>query len=77
MAFRTFKDREGRTWEVRPRSKSEWEFTPAGDNTEPTRSVAPPGYERDPFEMSREELQRLLDAAQAAPARHKPSPFKD
>ena len=77
MAHRKFVDRDGRSWEVRPRSRAEWEFVPAGENPGPARTAAAPGYETDPFELSREELQRLLDTARAAPPRKKPSPFGD
>lgn len=77
MGYRTFVDRERRAWEVRPRSKSEWEFLPSGDNPGPARAAPAPGYEADPFELSTEELQQLLDAAPAARPRSRPSPFKD
>ena len=47
------------------------------DNPGPARVAVPPGYEADPFELSVEELQGLLDAA--APRRKPPgkSPFLD
>lgn len=77
MAFRRFSDRDGRTWEVRPVSRSEWELSPAGENTERARTVASPGYEKDPFELSKEELQRLLDGSSAAPKRQVKNPFGD
>jgi hypothetical protein len=77
VGYRTFIDRDGRAWEVRPQSKSEWEFQPTGDNAGPARTGAAPGYEADPFEMSTEELQRLLDAARPPRARPKASPFQD
>jgi hypothetical protein len=77
MAHRVFTDREGRSWDVRVRSTSEWEFSPAGDNPRPAVSVRAPGYERDPYEMSVEELQRLLDSVPAAARRERKSPFKD
>jgi hypothetical protein len=77
MAFRKFTDQAGLEWEVRPVSKSEWEFSPTGNNTERPRTVAAPGYEKDPFELSREELQRLLGASAAQPVRQKKSPFGD
>lgn len=78
MAYRNFVDLQGRKWEIRVRSKSEWELIPTGDNRERERTVHPPGYERDPFEMSIEELQRLLDEPDQL-GRSKPgkSPFKD
>jgi hypothetical protein len=77
VGFRRFTDREGRVWEVRPRSRSEWEFDPVPGNPERARSVRAPGYEKDPFELSIEELQRLLDSAGPPPERRKPSPFRD
>jgi hypothetical protein len=77
MANRTFADRSGERWEIRTRSRSEWEFEPIEGNPGPARLGSPPGYETDPFELSVEELQRLLDAA--APRRKPPgkSPFLD
>ena len=78
MADRSFLDQQGRRWEIRVRSKSEWELIPAGDNRERRRFVHPPGYERDPFEMSVEELQRLLDEPdQTGRSKSPKSPFKD
>jgi hypothetical protein len=78
MADRSFLDQQGRRWEIRVRSKSEWELVPAGDNRERPRWVRPPGYEPDPFEMSVEELQRLLGQPDAM-GRSKPgkNPFMD
>jgi hypothetical protein len=78
MGYRNFTDNEGRKWEIRERAKSEWELHPVGDNRERMRTVRPPGYERDPFEMSIEELQRLLDQPDML-GRTKPpkSPFAD
>jgi hypothetical protein len=77
MAFRRFVDRDKLEWEIRDTSRLEWEFSPVGENRERPRRVPPPGYEKDPYELSQEELQRLLDAAAAAPARNRPSPFQD
>jgi len=77
MGHRRFTDREGRHWEVRPRTRAEWELEPVGDNPERPRSVASPGYEKDPYELSQEELQRLFDESSAPPARKGKSPFKD
>lgn len=76
MGYRKFVDRNGYTWQVVPRSRSEWEFDPV-DNPGPPRAAAAPGYEKDPFELSKEELQRLLDSSQAPPSRPKKSPFVD
>jgi hypothetical protein len=41
------------------------------------RDVDSPGYEKDPFEMSIEELQRLLDGSKAPSTRNVKSPFKE
>lgn len=77
MAFRTFTDRQGRVWEVRDRSAAEWEFAPGPGNPGPSRWVSPPSYEKDPYELSVEELERLLDRALPARTRQRKSPFKD
>lgn len=77
MAFRKFVDREGHEWEVRPRSRSEWDLEPAGMNPGKARSVASPGYEKDPYELSKEELQALLDQARAPKIRQVRNPFGD
>jgi hypothetical protein len=75
--FRTFTDREGHKWEVRPSSREEWELEPVAPNPNRARTVAAPGYETDPYELSQEELQRLLERSAPLPDRKKPSPFKD
>ena len=77
MGFRRFVDRQGHAWEIRVRGRSEWEFSPVANNPGPARTAAAPGYEADPFELSVEELQRLLDAAPSPRTRAKPSPFTD
>lgn len=77
MAHRKFVDRDGQGWEVRPRTSSEWELSPVGDNPARSRDVAAPGYEKDPYELSLEELQVLLDGAKPASTRQVKSPFKD
>jgi len=77
MGFRTFVDRDGHAWEVRDRSRTAWEFEPIRGNPDPRRTVRPPGYERDPFELSERELQRLLDGATGPRGRQAPSPFQD
>lgn len=80
MTYRHFKDRDGMSWEIRDRLSSEWDFVPAHPDHETIR-VPAPGYQKDPFEVSIEELQRLLDAHHrpgGGPTRpSKPSPFKD
>lgn len=77
MGFRSFTDRNGHAWEIRTRSASEWEFSPGRGNPHAAVFVAAPGYEKDPFELSVEELQRLLDAAPRPQKREKKSPFQD
>jgi len=77
MGFRRFKDRDGRQWEVRVRSREEWELEPVSENPEPARIARAPGYETDPFELSQEELQGLLESSTPAPQRSTKSPFKD
>ena len=77
MGFRRFVDRDKHTWEIRDVSRSRWEFSPAGDNPLPVRSVDPPGYEQDPYELSQEELQRLFDASVAPAKRPIKNPFGD
>ena len=77
MGDRRFSDREGRRWEIRVRGKREWMFEPVEDNPGPVRTVTPPGYEADPFELSVEELQKLLDDAPAPRPRSTKNPFLD
>jgi len=77
MGDRRFADSHGMRWDVIVRSRSEWVFEPVEDNPGPRRTGAPPGYERDPFELSAEELQRVLDAARAQGPQRKKSPFLD
>lgn len=74
---RRFRDPAGHEWEVRPRSRDEWEFSPVGENPGPARLGLAPSYERDPYELSAEELARLLAAAVAPTRRIRPSPFAD
>jgi hypothetical protein len=77
MAFRRFTDRDGRVWEVRPTSRSEWEFEQVDGGQGAPLVAEAPGYESDPFELSVEELQRLLERARPLKTRSRPSPFKD
>lgn len=77
MAHRVFSDRNGDRWEIVPASRSEWTLEPIEGNPGPARVATPPGYETDPYEMSVEELGRLLESAVP---RRKPkgkSPFLD
>jgi hypothetical protein len=77
VAYRRFTDRNGHQWEVQARTRDEWELDPVGDNPNRPRSVRSPGYEKDPFELSIEELQRLLDGSDPGYTRKVKSPFKD
>lgn len=77
MSFRVFRDRDGQAWEVVNRGFREWEFRPVQGNPNPARRARAPGYEQDPFEVSVEELQHLLDSAPAPGLRPRKSPFKD
>jgi hypothetical protein len=77
MGDRRFADTEGRRWDVVVRSRSEWVFEPVEDNPGPRRTCLPPGYERDPFELSIEELQHVLDGSKGQAAPRKKSPFAD
>ncbi len=77
MGFRTFVDRDGHKWEIRPATRDRWELAPVDDNPGPARSVPPPGYEPDPYELSKEELQRLLDQSSVHRPRDVKNPFGD
>jgi hypothetical protein len=77
MANRVFADKAGNRWEIRARSRSEWEFEPVEGNPGPARLVTPPAYEADPYEMSVEELQRILDASAPRRPPKSKSPFLD
>ena len=77
MACRNFVDRDGNAWEVRDISRSEWEFKPAGGNRGSVRTVRAPNYENDPFELSNEEVQKLLDGEGSPRTGRAPSPFTD
>ncbi len=61
MGYRRFTDREGNSWEVRDDSEYEWRLEPLSSGST-SRRVRAPGYQKDPFEMSNEELQKLLDS---------------
>lgn len=78
MAYRKFKDKNGNNWEVREQSRDEWNFEPVSGNPGSRKVVRSPGYEKDPFEMSERELQKLLgsDEGEARTKRSK-SPFLD
>jgi hypothetical protein len=76
MGFRRFRDRDGNEWEVRVRSRDEWEFLPVGDQRGEPRVARAPGYEQDPFELSQEELQRVWDASAPPRRRQVKNPFE-
>jgi hypothetical protein len=77
MGFRRFTDRQGHRWEVKPRSRYEWHFQPLPGNAQDRRVGTAPGYEKDPFELSEQELQRICDGAESVRQKaDRPSPFK-
>jgi len=78
VGYRHFIDPLGHVWEVRDLSRSSWEFHPIQGNPGEIQHIDPPGYEADPFELSLEELQRLLGKPGGS-GRSRPtkSPFKD
>ncbi len=81
MSFRKFQDAAGRRWQVKVRAKQDWLLEPLSGNPARATPVVPPLYADDPFELSEEELRRILDdaggggAEAAGPGR--PSPFGD
>lgn len=77
MSYRRFVDRRGQSWTVRDRSRWDWHFEPEPGNPETARSVRAPAYQDDPFELSQEELQKLLDSAQSGGGKRTPNPFGD
>jgi hypothetical protein len=78
MGYRRFTDREGQVWEIRDDSSRDWRLEPVAGNPHPAVRVSAPGYESDPFELSNEELQRLLDQAPRPGAgQGRRSPFRD
>lgn len=77
MGYRRFTDRDGETWEVRDVSSSEWELVAVSGGARRSLRVRAPGYEADPFELSGEELQVLLDAETGGSGPRRKSPFLD
>lgn len=80
MSYRRFVDGRGQRWEIRKHAKGDWEFRPVGGNPDPVHRGAPPLYATDPFELSEQELRRILEGAtprESAPRGGAPSPFKD
>ena len=82
MGYRRFTDPDGMAWEVRDVSRTEWELVPAEPGPAAVR-VPAPAHQADPFDVSTQDLQRLLarhrppDDPDAPVHRRKPSPFKD
>ncbi|HET7039684.1 MAG TPA: hypothetical protein VFH97_07340 [Gemmatimonadales bacterium] len=80
MGYRRFQDRDGITWEIRDLSDVAWEFEPVSKPNAQTLRVPAPGHQKDPFELSTEELQSLLDDVRRSgppPSGPRKSPFKD
>lgn len=76
MSYRKFQDRSGNRWEVRPRSRGEWEMQPAPGNPEAGRTVNPPLYANDPFELSEQELQGILESGRATESGSRKAPWE-
>jgi hypothetical protein len=77
MGYRRFTDRDGKTWEVRDVSSSEWELVAVSGSDRRALRVRAPSYEADPFELSGEELQRIIDAGGGGTGPRRNSPFLD
>lgn len=61
MGYRRLTDRDGEVWDVKDQSDSVWRFEPVGGNPAGPVEAQAPGYQKDPFELSQAELQRMLD----------------
>ncbi|MGH7626965.1 MAG: hypothetical protein ACREOJ_16815 [Gemmatimonadaceae bacterium] len=79
MSYRKFVDGAGKNWDVRDRSHAEWIFEPGEDNPGGPRRITPPSYESDPFELTDQDLRRLLDKSTLTHPADGPrkSPFRD
>lgn len=83
MSIRIFQDSSGKRWQVKVRSRHQWVLEPVPGNPESPRTVEPPLYAEDPFELSEQELRRILDGAggsgpnRAGSPPPRRSPFKD
>lgn len=75
MGYRRFADGRGGRWEIRIESSGEWRFEPVSGTTVPPSRARPPLYAKDPFELSEQELQRILDTARPVERRGGKSPF--
>lgn len=68
---RKFVDRNGKPWDVeREHGRRQLVFRPIEGSSADERNSPAPGHTDDPFELSDEELQRLLDRSR--PRYHKP-----
>lgn len=76
---RKFKDAKGRSWIAeRPHASSDLVFRPLEGSERDERLARLPGHTKDPYELSDQELVRLLDGARPRYSKPKrPSPFKD
>jgi hypothetical protein len=81
MGYRRLIDRDGEAWDIKDHSDSAWRFEPVGGNPADPVDAQAPGYQKDPFELSQEELQQMLDEGQrqggAGQRPKKKSPFLD
>lgn len=80
MSYRRFTDADGARWEIRMHAKGDWEFRPVPGNPGRIHLGAPPLHTTDPFEVSEQELRRMLADASPRPSRSAgsaPSPFRD
>ena len=77
MGYRRFTDRDGVTWEVQDHTFTEWQLQPVGQPGVVPVRVRAPVQERDPFEVSTEELQRMLDTERPRGGAARKSPFGD
>lgn len=80
MSYRRFTDAAGARWEIRMHAKGDWEFRPVPGNPGPIHRGAPPLHTTDPFEVSEQELRRILADASPRPGRpggRVPPPFRD
>lgn len=77
MGYRRFDDRDGNTWEVREDATTGWRFEPVSGNPHPARTVTPPRYQADPFELSAQELQQLIEGEARERTKPANNPFLD
>ena len=77
MGYRRFDDRDGNTWEVREDAMRGWAFEPVSGNPHERRTITPPKYQSDPFELSERELQRLIEEDRPERTRKAKNPFLD